>query len=162
MAVQRASQRRVLRRRAGHEFAKRLAAVWEASGVLTRRRSAALLTHIRHVREAMSPKTLPGSYSWPNLRKDAERRFAAGEAPDIVIAELRSTYRDGPAMVPSVRTMRRWFTQARWRVSPTPMPRRERRDARTRSPYVDPLLDYFITGNVKPLWAIVRRMSAGP
>lgn len=58
----------------------------------------------------------PGSYSWPLLRREAERRFATGEAPESVIADLRESYRDGPAMVPSVRTMRRWFTDARWLV----------------------------------------------
>ena len=151
-----------LHRRAGHEFAKRLASAWEATGALTRRRSATLLTHIRQVREAVSPKTLPGSYAWPNLRKDAERRFAAGEAPDVVIDELRSTYRDGPAMVPSVRTMRRWFTQGRWRVSSGSTRRPARRTAKPRSPYRDPFLDYLVTGNVNPLWALVRRMPAGP
>jgi hypothetical protein len=50
------------------------------------------------------------------LRREAERRFAAGESPRTVIDDLRRTYGQGPAVVPSLRTMRRWFTQARWLI----------------------------------------------
>lgn len=72
----------------------------------------------------------PGSYSWPKLRNEAERRFAAGEDPRVVIADLRENNADGPALAPSVRTMRRWFTQRRWLDTPPP-PRRTRSAPRT-------------------------------
>jgi hypothetical protein len=150
-----------LRRQGGHEFTNRLAGMWEGTGGLTRRRLAALRVHLQQVREAIFAKELPGSYSWPILRKEAEQRFAAGEPPEVVIAELRSNYRDGPAMVPSVRTMRRWFAQARWCSKPTARPRRPNRP-KERSPYLDPFLDYLMTGNANKLAPIVRRLYGGP
>lgn len=112
-------------RRFGLEFAERLAGVWAASGALSARRAAALKAHVRRVRNGGAQRPQPGSYSWPVLRQEAERRFAAGEPPNRVIAELRATYRDGPAMIPSIRTMRRWFTQARWLATTSP-PRQNR------------------------------------
>jgi hypothetical protein len=104
-----------LRRRGGKEFGERLVAYWLGGGSLTTRRLEAVRIFIDQVREAAVGRTLPGSYSWPRLREEAERRFALGDDPNTVIDELRSNYVDGPAMVPSVRTMRRWFTDARWR-----------------------------------------------
>ena len=109
-------------KRYGLEFVERLAAAWVACGVSTARRRAALHAHVRRIRSAGTPRSRPGSYSWPVLRREAERRFAAGEPPNQVIAELRRDHRDGPAMVPSVRTMRRWFSQARWLMQPSPPP----------------------------------------
>jgi len=102
-----------LRRRCGRTFATRLEAIWRASNIATTRRIAALTTHRRRMNLA-TPRTLPGSYSWPQLRRQAEQRFAAGEPPRDVINDLRGRYEDAPATVPSERTMRRWFTQARW------------------------------------------------
>ena len=104
-----------LRRRAGKEFTERLVRVWRATGTLTVRRVQALRLFQQQTRAAMVGATLPGSYSWPKLREEAERRFARGDDPNEVIEELRAGYADGPAMVPSVRTMRRWFTDGRWR-----------------------------------------------
>lgn len=103
-----------LKRRGGLAFTERLARVWAASGIGGARRAAALQSHLRRIRIADTGRIKPGSYSWPVLREEAERRFAAGEVPNAVIADLRSTYTDGPAMVPSIRTMRRWFSEARW------------------------------------------------
>lgn len=104
-----------LRRRGGTEFAQRLLGVWATAGTATARRIAALKAHVQQISNATRDRKLPGSYSWPKLRKEAERRFAAGEDPTLVIDELRADYADGPAMVPSIRTMRRWFTDGRWR-----------------------------------------------
>ncbi len=98
----------------GQEFAQRLGAQWTACGVLGTRRRAALSAHLMRLRSAIEGQGKPGSHSWPRLRGEAERRFAAGEPPATVIAELCHAHRDGPARPPSVRTMRRWFTQARW------------------------------------------------
>ena len=134
-------------RRSGREFVERLAAVWVASGVLTVRKREALAAHLRRIEAAGMQRNRPGSYSWPVLRREAERRFAAGEAPAEVISELRLTYRDGPAMVPSVRTMRRWFTQARWLASPAHNRRHHERPAprrRSQSQW-QPFLDYLLT-----------------
>lgn len=103
-----------VRRNDGAEFARRLAGMWAATGSLTRRRAAALLAHVRQVRRAGSAGGLPGSYSWRRLRAEAESRFAAGEDPRTVIEELRRRHESDTARPPTVRTMRRWYTQARW------------------------------------------------
>lgn len=134
-------------RRSGLEFVERISAVWAASGTLTMRRRQALDAHLRQVRTGTSQRLCPGSYSWPNLRNEAERRFAAGEQPAAVIAELRATYADGPAMVPSVRTMRRWFTQGRWLSSPS-VSGRARRDQppRHRTRRAHPMIELLLTG----------------
>ena len=76
-----------------------------------------MLAHVRQTVRAGGAAELPGSYSWPELRREAERRYAAGEDPNDVIAELRDRSRGGPARPPSVRTMRRWFHDARWLVA---------------------------------------------
>ena len=136
-----------LTRRSGLEFTERLGAVWAASGVLTKRRRETLEAHVRAIRQGVTNQQKPGSYSWPLLRREAERRFAAGEPPAEVITELRQSYRDSPAMVPSVRTMRRWFTQARW-LETAPDNRRvpsahavpRRRSASHWQPFVDLIL----------------------
>lgn len=103
-----------LQRRGGLEFVERLAVVWASSGGLTARRQAALRAHIARVQFADTSRKRPGSYSWPVLRQTAEARFAAGEPPDEVITSLREAHSGGTAVVPSVRTMRRWFSEARW------------------------------------------------
>ncbi len=100
-------------RRCGMEFAERLAAVWAAAGVANARRTAALDTHIRRIRNAGASRNRPGSYAWPSLRQEAERRFATGESPNAVITELRRDFSGGPSTIPSIGTMRRWFRESR-------------------------------------------------
>ena len=154
-----------MRRRSGREFVERLSAVWTASGVLTVRRQGALEAHRRRVQTATTGREQPGSYSWPMLRREAERRFAAGEPPAQVISELRKNYRDGPAMVPSVRTMRRWFTQARWLSSPPDNRRKPpsppRAQARSATPW-RPLIDLILTGVAYPSNPYPRHLPRGP
>ncbi len=141
-----------MHRRAGREFTDRVAAVWTASGVLTVRRKQALEAHLRRVRMVGAERDRPGSYSWPVLRREAERRFAAGEPPPEVIADLRGTSRDGPAMVPSVRTMRRWFTQARWLERQSTDRRQQPRTKApaTKSDRAHPLVELILTGTASP------------
>lgn len=128
------------RRGDGAVFARRLSGMWAATGSLTRRRAAAVLAHVRQIRRAGAAAELPGSYSWRTLRTEAERRFAAGEDPRRVIAELRSRHAGEVARPPSVRTMRRWFTQARWLpASQQPQARRSPRARRW-----EPLPDYML------------------
>ncbi len=154
-----------LTRRSGHEFTERLSAVWAASGVLTVRRREALTAHLRAVHQATFSAPKPGSYSWPQLRREAERRFAAGDPPAQVIAELRQNHRDGPAMVPSVRTMRRWFTQARWlETAPTKQRMQSRHTVpprRSASPW-QPFVDLIITGVAYPTPPRPRHLPRGP
>lgn len=154
-----------MKRRSGREFVERLAAVWAASEVLTIRRQAALEAYLRRIRTSTADREQPGSYSWPMLRREAERRFAAGEPPAHVISELRENHRDGPAMVPSIRTMRRWFTQARWLASPSTNRRKPSRPpgtpARTDSPW-RPLADLILTGVAYPSTTYPRHAPRGP
>jgi hypothetical protein len=104
-----------LRRRAGRDLVATLGALWSGAGCFGARRRRALEDHLRRVRQpGAGARRRPGSYSWPALRKEAERRFGAGEPPVVVIGELRAHHQDGPARAPSVRTMRRWFADGRW------------------------------------------------
>ena len=106
---------RFLRRRRGRIFTERLHAAWLSAGRATKKQLNALDAHMRRMNPTPPKRDQPGSYSWPQLRALAEERFAAGEDPDIVISDLRQRYANhAPASVPSVRTMRRWHTQARW------------------------------------------------
>ena len=103
-----------LRRDSGRAFVQRLARAWASVGALSTRRVGALQAHVRQSERAGGNERLPGSYGWPELRREAEGRFAAGEDPNGVIRELRARHADGPARAPAVRTMRRWFSEARW------------------------------------------------
>lgn len=103
-----------LERRSGASFTQRLEAMWRAHGIATRRRLASLATYRRRLSQRDLTRELPGSYAWPRLRAEAERRFASGERPHDVIGELRGRYPTAHANVPSVRTMRRWHNQRRW------------------------------------------------
>jgi hypothetical protein len=69
-----------LTRRARRDLATSLLRAWQAAGCWTGARGRALDAH--RARLAGPPaRALPGSYAWPELRREAERRFAAGEAP---------------------------------------------------------------------------------
>jgi hypothetical protein len=103
-----------LTRRAGRDFVTSLLHVWRAAGCLDRRRSEALSAHLRRVQDAAALRGLPGSYAWPKLRAEAERRFAAGEPLPQVTADLRARAAGDETLAPSVRTIRRWFADARW------------------------------------------------
>ena len=98
----------------GRQFTDGLLRVWRAAGALTTRRLAALHQHERRIEQADQVRDRPGSYSWPELRAELEERFAAGALPGELFDELRDRYRDCPAHIPSERTIRRWYTQARW------------------------------------------------
>ena len=104
----------------GREFARRLQQRWQSSGVFGTRRRQALIAHVERLRRVGGDADKPGSHSWPKLRREAGRRFAAGDDPATVIAELRLDVSGGPAVAPSIRTFRRWFAQGRWLVPPPP------------------------------------------
>src|SRR5262245_20514967 len=105
-------------RRAGRDFVASLWRAWEAAGCLTKARSRALEAHRARVLGQGGPRSRPGSYSWPALRREAEARFAAGEAPGRVMRELRERALGGAAVPPSRRTLRRWFQEGRWLGGP--------------------------------------------
>jgi hypothetical protein len=102
-------------RRGGRDLALTLQRLWQAHGCLTEPRRRALDAHLQMAgRELPSDPTLPGSYAWPKLRQEAERRWAAGETRDAVIDELRRNHERDYARVPSIRSMRRWYHDGRW------------------------------------------------
>ncbi len=105
-------------RRAGRDLVASLMHVWRAAGCLGQRRRAALDAQLRRVQGGGRSARRPGSYSWPSLRVEAEARFAAGERPAIVFADLRERHGGGPALAPSLRTMQRWFAEGRWLAPP--------------------------------------------
>ena len=78
--------------REGHVFASELAGMRRAAGVLATCHRSALTTHLRRIgqRRAMM-RARRGSSSWPWLRAEAQRRFAAGESPRG-IHDLRASY----------------------------------------------------------------------
>ena len=107
-----------LRRRGGHALTVKLEAFWRRRhGTVSARQALAARTHRLRVRGKLASDG-PGSYSWSRIRFAAEARFADGEDPTRVIAELRDDNLGGNADVPSERTMRRWFFEGRWLVDP--------------------------------------------
>lgn len=104
-----------LTRRAGRDFVASVWGAWEAAGCLGVQRRRALAAHLARVGQPVDRESRrPGSYAWPALRRDAERRFSAGEDPREVIRSIRGAHRSDVAQPPSARTIRRWFNDARW------------------------------------------------
>jgi type IV pilus assembly protein PilA len=102
-----------LRSRAGRDFVASLSGVWSAAGCMTAARHRLLMGHQGRITPP-GPAVRPGSYAWPDLRREAEARWARGEPAAPVIAELRRRHASDPARAPSVRTMQRWFAEGRW------------------------------------------------
>lgn len=104
----------------GEDFASALKAVWCAAGCYTAQREQALVAHMRRLRNIVkTDRDHPGSYAWPRMREEAERRWAEGQDRIKVMHDLRAQHSGSTAVVPSLRTMRRWHTQARW-LEPSP------------------------------------------
>jgi hypothetical protein len=104
------------RRRAGRDFVATLMHVWSAAGCMNRRRHRALDLHRRNVLAAVAARSLPGSYAWPDLRREAERLFADGVPVAVVTARIRARG-TGDVRPPSESTVYRWHAEARWRSS---------------------------------------------
>ena len=103
----------------GEDFIAALTVLWKTAGCLTPQRQRALAAHRRRITPKVSERPCPGSYSWPQVRKEAEQRWAAGHPPLRVMHELRQLHSGWSSVVPSLRTMRRWFNEARW-LNPPP------------------------------------------
>jgi hypothetical protein len=99
--------------RSGRDLVLTLQRLWHAHGCLTAARRRALSAHLTACTGA-AKRPRPGSYSWPDLRAEAERRFAAGASPHEVMRALRMPAPGCPGRLPSRRTIRRWHAQARW------------------------------------------------
>jgi hypothetical protein len=111
-----------MRSNAGRDFAVSLMRIWRSQGCLTRARTRALDAHLSAIRAvgARITRPRPGSYAWPRLRREAEHDFARGNDVLETIDRLRRRHLRGHATVPSIRTMRRWFSQCRWLRRPEP------------------------------------------
>jgi hypothetical protein len=105
-------------RRGGRDFVRTLAGVWKANDCLTAARDRALAAHLERLNEPPPQRRRPGSYSWPDLRRVLERRYAAGATPHQLAVVVRSEYANGPARPPSRRTIQRWHAQRRWLTNP--------------------------------------------
>mgnify|MGYP003500306306 CR=1 FL=1 len=101
-------------KRAGRDLVVSLSYVWGAAGCLNRSRRKALAAFMNSLRPAPSPPP-PGSYAWPELRREIEARFAAGQSVSEVAADLARSWATNEARPPSRRTLQRWFHEGRWR-----------------------------------------------
>ncbi len=100
------------RQRGGRDLVLTLTEIWRASGCLTISRHRAMDAHLKAL-TAASARPRPGSYAWPDLRRQAEGLFAAGVAPGVV-AHRVLTARFQNADPPSLRTVLRWHAERRW------------------------------------------------
>ena len=105
-------------RRSGRDFVTTLAAVWKANDCLTTARNKALTAHLHSLRQPKPPRPRPGSYAWPDLRRDLERAYAGGATPREAHTAVHTEHGAGPARPPSRRTIQRWHAQRRWLVQP--------------------------------------------
>ncbi|MDX6563777.1 MAG: hypothetical protein QOD65_3591 [Gaiellales bacterium] len=112
-----------MRRNAGRDFVVTLTRSWRSNGCLTRARNHALNAHLAAIRATGGalPRARPGSYAWPRLRREAERCFARGDRILGTIFRLRARHLLDHATVPSIRTMRRWFSDGRRLRLPAPL-----------------------------------------
>src|SRR5215510_9884167 len=60
------------RRRAGRDFVASLMRAWAGAGCFTRARGRALDAHRARLLGAGPARPRPGSYAWPELRREAE------------------------------------------------------------------------------------------
>ena len=118
------------RRRAGRDFVASLQAVWRAAGIRSKRHEAALSAHLDRVRR-QPQRAQPGSYSWPSLRREAERRFSAGEQPRRVIEDCAGSTRGSPRTSPRSEPCGGGSVRPDGSRHPCPRPERERRSPRT-------------------------------
>ena len=99
--------------RSGRDFVLTLHRIWHASGCLTRSRSRALDAHLERLKGRRG-RPLPGSYAWPEVRRECERRFAQGAHPTALAQEIRRRWTAHDARPPSVASIERWHRQRRW------------------------------------------------
>ena len=106
-------------RRSGRDFVRTLSGIWKANGCLTSARSRALHAHLASLK-AQPRRPQPGSYAWPELRKEVEAAYADGLRPHDLAESIHTTYVTCPAHPPSRRTLERWAAQRRWLTARPP------------------------------------------
>ncbi len=100
-------------RRGGRDFVRTLMGVWRANDCLTLARSRALAAHLANL-QGHPGRPRPGSYTWPELRRDLEARYAGGATPAELHPCVRARLDPFPARPPSRRTLQRWHAERRW------------------------------------------------
>jgi hypothetical protein len=103
-------------KRGGRDFVRTLMGVWQANGCMTAARHRALDSHLAQLR-AHPPRQRPGSYTWPDLRRRLEARYATG-APPIDPHTHHYPCDTCTAHSPSRRTLQRWHAERRWLSRP--------------------------------------------
>jgi len=106
--------RTFLTRRSGRDLVVSLMYVWQAAGCMTRQRHLALDRHVAAVRRRAAVRASPGSYAWPELRREVERRAGAGMDAEAICAEVLSLQPGRRVRLPSQRTVERWIAERRW------------------------------------------------
>lgn len=104
-------------RRGGRDFVRTLWGVWQAGGCMTQARHRALDAHLKSLR-ATPQRPKPGSYTWPELRRVLEARYAAGAAPMQPAHVGDHACHSCTAHAPSRRTLQRWHAERRWLSRP--------------------------------------------
>ena len=104
-------------KRGGRDFVRTLMGVWQANGCLTQARHRALDAHLQRLRQH-PPHPQPGSFTWPDLRRQLEAAFAHGAAPPHPSQLGDPTCPTCTAHTPSRRTLQRWHAQRRWLTRP--------------------------------------------
>jgi hypothetical protein len=100
-------------RRGGRDFVRTLMGVWQANGCLTAARHRALDAHLGQL-HAPATRQRPGSYTWAELRRRMEERYAAGAAPMHPSQLGEHSCASCTAHAPSRRTLQRWHAERRW------------------------------------------------
>lgn len=77
------------------------------------RRSRALDAHLANL-SGRSARPRPGSYTWPELRRDLEAGYAGGATPAELHPPVHARLEPFPARPPSRRTLQRWHAEHRW------------------------------------------------
>jgi hypothetical protein len=118
---------RFLHSRGGRDFLAATGALFRSLGLTGRRYHDALLSFLDDVRDTSkpTPRMRPGSYAWPELRRDAEQAWQAGASFED---GCHIVYTHGEPItrrlrLPSLPTVRRWWRQKRWML-PRPAPAR--------------------------------------
>jgi hypothetical protein len=112
---------RFLHSRGGRDFLAATSALFRSLGLTGRRYHDALMAFLDEVRDTArpTPRHRPGSYAWPELRRDAERAWRQGASFEdgcriVYTHEEPITCR---LRLPSLTTVRRWWREKRWMLA---------------------------------------------
>ena len=118
-----------VRSRGGRDFLAAMTTTYESLGLRGARYRKAIQAFVADVLAmgTPTPRHRPGSYAWPEQRRDAEAVWAGGGGyHDGEAAVLAYFTRPVPGMrAPSGHTIRRWWRERRW-LTPRPSPPRRR------------------------------------